>query len=244
LVLAAAPTSLHVLDSTDPVALDALVAILADDLPTGRDPMREHLRALFEDVVLVAVSLGLTSEEPATHLSWFLQVLAAAGLPIKRYALALTVPGSRLEEAAALEGVDARPVYLAGRVGLPGRMSAPGTSVFLLRHYRIFRVDGTGRDGTPHQVVGFYEPLPDHERGQAAIALLREWALTELISPVPDDTMTRHFGRIIDYFSGTGDNPCPAELALTSVRRLHAWAGLGFMEHGTDSDSVLGSDGR
>jgi hypothetical protein len=55
--------------------------------------------------------------------------------------------------------------------------------------------------------------------------------------------MTRHLGRIIDYFSGTGDNPCPAELALTSVRRLHAWAGLGFMEHRTDSDHVLGSDG-
>jgi hypothetical protein len=98
----------------------------------------------------------------------------------------LTVPGSRLEEAAALEEIDARRVYLAGRAGLPGRMSASGTSVFLLRRYRIFRVDGTGPDGTPQQVVGFYEPLPDHKRGQAAIALFREWALTERISRVPD----------------------------------------------------------
>jgi hypothetical protein len=50
-------------------------------------------------------------------------------------------------------------------------------------------------------------------------------------------------GRTIESFSGTGDNPCPAELAQTSVRRLHAWAGLGFTEHGIDSDHVLGSDG-
>jgi hypothetical protein len=227
--------SLHVLNSTDPVALDALVAGLADakDLPTSRDRTREHLRALFEDVVLVAGSLGLTSQEPATHLSWFLQVLTAACLLAKRHALVLMVPGSRLEEAAALEGVGVRPAYLAGRPGLPGRMSVPATFVFLLGRYRIFRVDGIGPDGTPHQVVRRYEPLPDHGRGEAAIALLREWALTELISPVPDDTMTRNCGRIIDYFSGTGDNPCLAQLALTSVRRLHAWAGLGFMEHAT-----------
>ena len=129
----AAP-AVHVLDSTDPVAIDALVARLAvgKNLQADRLLRPEDLRALLRDVVLVAVSMGLTSEEPATHLSWFLELLAAARLPAARHAVVLTVPGSRLEEAAEREGLDARPVFLRNRGGLPGRMSAPGTSVFLL----------------------------------------------------------------------------------------------------------------
>jgi hypothetical protein len=125
--------AVHLLDSTDPAAIDALVARLAEakDLPQGAPPA-EHARALLCDVVLVAVSLGVTSEEPVTHLSWFLGLLAAAGLPVALHALVLTVPGSRLEEAAVREGLEARPVFLADRGGLPGRMSAPGTSVFLV----------------------------------------------------------------------------------------------------------------
>ena len=114
--------AIHLLDSTDPAALDALVAKL------GEGPLRD----LLQDVVLVAVSMGITSEEPASHLAWFLDLLATAGLPPDRHVLVLTVPGSRVEEAAALHGVEARPVFLGGRGGLPGRMSAPGTAVFLL----------------------------------------------------------------------------------------------------------------
>jgi hypothetical protein len=126
--------TVHLLDSTDPAALDALVAWLAEatQLPSDRDPTPEDLHALLRDVVLVAVSLGITSEEPATHLSWFLELLAAAGLSADRHVIVLTVPGSRLEEASALNGVEARPVALANRGGFPGRMSAPGSSVFLL----------------------------------------------------------------------------------------------------------------
>jgi hypothetical protein len=125
--------AVHLLDSTDPAAIDALVARLAETkgLPPGGVSPAEHAHALLHDVVLVAVSLGLTSEEPVTHLSWFLGLLAAAGLPAARHAVVLTVPGSRLEEAAAREGLEARPVFLANRGGLPGRMSAPGTLVFL-----------------------------------------------------------------------------------------------------------------
>jgi hypothetical protein len=129
----AAP-AMHLLDSTDPVAIDALVAQLAvgKNLPADRPLRREDLHALLRDVVLVAVSMGVTSEEPATHLSWVLELLAAARLPAARHAVVLTVPGSRLEEAAERAGLDARPVFLGMRGGLPGRMSAPGTSVFLL----------------------------------------------------------------------------------------------------------------
>jgi hypothetical protein len=125
--------AVHLLDSTDPAAIDALVARLAEakDLPQG-SAVAEHAHALLRDVVLVAASLGLTSEEPVTHLSWFLGLLAAAGLPAARHAVVLTVPGSRLQEAAVREGLEARPVFLADRGGLPGRMSAPGTSVFLV----------------------------------------------------------------------------------------------------------------
>jgi hypothetical protein len=129
----AAP-AMHLLDSTDPAAIDALVARLAvgKNLPADRRPRPEHLHALLRDVVLVAVSMGVTSEEPGTHLSWFLELLAAARLPAARHAVVLTVPGSRLEEAAERAGLDTRPVFLGSRGGLPGRMSAPGTSVFLL----------------------------------------------------------------------------------------------------------------
>jgi len=135
---------------------------------------------------------------------------------------------------------------LSGIIGYPCPPFAPAAAVIdqhdTARRYRIFRVDGTAPDGAPHRVVGFYEPMPGHERGQAAIALFRDWALTELISPIPDDTMTRHFRRIIDHFTGNGDNPCPPELGVTSVRQLHDWAQQGSVEHGSDSDHVLGAD--
>jgi hypothetical protein len=126
--------AVHLLDSTDPAAIDALVARLAEakGLPPSGASLAEHVHALLRDVMLVAVSLGVTSEEPVTHLSWFLGLLAVAGLPPARHLVVLTVPGSRLEEAAVREGLEARPVFLAGRGGLPGRMSAPGTSVFLV----------------------------------------------------------------------------------------------------------------
>jgi hypothetical protein len=126
--------TVHLLDSTDPVALDALLVRLVDgrDAPSDRDPAPTSLRAVLHDVVLVAVSLGVSSEEPVTHLAWFLDLLSIAGLPADRHALVLTVPGSRLEEAAALHGLEARRVSLAGRGGFPGRMSAPASSVFLL----------------------------------------------------------------------------------------------------------------
>jgi glucose-6-phosphate isomerase len=126
--------AVHLLDSTDPAAIDALVARLAEakDLAPSGTVLADHAHALLRDVVLVAVSLGVTSEEPVTHLAWFLGLLAAAGLPAARHAVVLTVPGSRLEDAAVREGLEARPVFLADRGGLPGRMSAPGTSVFLL----------------------------------------------------------------------------------------------------------------
>jgi glucose-6-phosphate isomerase len=124
--------AVHLLDSTDPAAIDALVVRLAEgkDLPLSAPPA-EHAHALLRDVVLVAVSMGVTSEEPVTHLSWFLALLAAAGLSPARHAVVMTVPGSRLEEAAVSDGLEARPVFLGDRSGLPGRMSAPGTSVFL-----------------------------------------------------------------------------------------------------------------
>jgi hypothetical protein len=125
--------ALHLLDSTDPAAIDALVDRLSEekDLPLEGAPLADHAHALLHDVVLVAVSLGVTSEEPGTHLSWFLGLLDHAGLPADRHAVVLTMPGSRLEETAVREGLEARPVFLADRGGLPGRMSAPGTSVFL-----------------------------------------------------------------------------------------------------------------
>jgi hypothetical protein len=130
-----AGVTVHALDSTDPSAADRVLRVLARGKGLPSDPGKlspAHVRTLLADVVLVAVSLGLTTEEPASHLAWFAGLLDAAGLPPGQHALALTIPGSRLEEAARAFGAECHPACPGGGHGYPGRMSAPGTATFLL----------------------------------------------------------------------------------------------------------------
>ena len=146
------------LDSTDPTALNRIVERLAVGkgiaLPQGSeaggrvDTPRfeagegliralhpgdgEVLRALLSDVLLLAVSMGMTSEEPITHLRWFAALIQRAGLPAANHLLVMTLPGSHLDRFAIAHGVPSRPLQLDGRSGTGGRMSAPSTQVFLL----------------------------------------------------------------------------------------------------------------
>ncbi|MGH2504238.1 MAG: hypothetical protein ACRDID_17160, partial [Ktedonobacterales bacterium] len=131
--------TIHPLDSTDPAALNAIVRTLAKakglELPTADVNLLAQpdlLRALLGDVALIAVAMGMTSEEPITHLAWFSEALAAARLPLPDHLRAMSLPGSYLDAWASQRAVPRLPLQLDGGTGTGGRMSAPGTRVFLL----------------------------------------------------------------------------------------------------------------
>jgi hypothetical protein len=107
---------------------------LALPLPDGEDePARAaFLRLLLRDVMMIGVSMGMTSEEPITHLTWFANLLEQANLRPEEHLLVMTLPGSYLDAFAGARRVPSRPLQLDGGAGTGGRMSAPGTRVFLL----------------------------------------------------------------------------------------------------------------
>lgn len=125
--------AVHPLDSTDPAAMNALVQQLmrAHGLESApSDPA--GLRHMLSDVMMVAVSMGMTSEEPITHVQWFTDLLDRAGLRAADHVFVMTLPGSYLDAFAHEHGVPSRPLQPDGGTGTGGRMSAPGTRVFLL----------------------------------------------------------------------------------------------------------------
>ena len=108
----------HPLDSTDPAALNRLLDALGPDLDAA---------------VMVAVSMGMTSEEPITHLRWFHGLLVERGVERPGdHVMVMTLPGSYLDRFAADAGARRVDVQPDGRSDTPGRMSAPSTRVFLL----------------------------------------------------------------------------------------------------------------
>jgi hypothetical protein len=143
--------AIYPLDSTDPAALNEIVRKIAwakdITLPTGQafpdQPGRRKrphpsstplppLSELLSDVMMVGVSMGMTSEEPITHMTWFTELLEKAQLLPKEHLLVMTLPGSYLELFAHERQVPSIPLQLDGGTGTGGRMSAPTTRVFLL----------------------------------------------------------------------------------------------------------------
>ncbi len=129
--------TLHPLDNTDQAALNAIIRAIAAAKGLALPPMSEQvdaafLRALLRDVMMVGVAMGMTSEEPITHLTWFADLLEQAGLPPAEHLLVMTLPGSYLDAFARERQAPTRPLQLDGGTGTGGRMSAPGTRVFLL----------------------------------------------------------------------------------------------------------------
>ncbi len=131
--------TIYPLDSTDPAALNSIVRRIAQSKNVAlphQDARAEAsptmLRALLGDVLMVGVSMGLTSEEPITHLQWFVDLLVPAGLAPAEHLLIMTLPDSYLDRFARDRGVTRRPLQLDGGTGTGGRMSAPATRVFLL----------------------------------------------------------------------------------------------------------------
>ena len=129
--------AIHLLDSTDPAALNAALRAIAGAKGLSLHGSEgagspEALRELLGDVAMIGVSMGMTSEEPITHLEWFTGLLTQAGLPIDQHCLVMTLPGSYLDRFALEHGFPSRPLQLDGGSGTGGRMSAPTTRVFLL----------------------------------------------------------------------------------------------------------------
>jgi hypothetical protein len=150
--------ALYPLDSTDPAALNAIVRRIAlaknlvlptpaagepwsiagppadqgSSLEPGEIGETALLRVLLRDVMMVGVAMGMTSEEPITHLEWFTELLKQAGLRPAEHLLVMTLPGSYLDHFAYEQQVPSFPLQLDGGTGTGGRMSAPSTRVFLL----------------------------------------------------------------------------------------------------------------
>ncbi|HEX9132882.1 MAG TPA: hypothetical protein VF844_11380 [Ktedonobacteraceae bacterium] len=129
--------AIYPLDNTDPAALNEIMRKIAwakdITLPTGQALSdQSFLRALLRDVMMVGASMGMTSEEPITHLSWFTALLEQAQLQLNEHLLAMTLPDSYLDLFARERQVPSIPLQLDGGMGTGGRMSAPTTRVFLL----------------------------------------------------------------------------------------------------------------
>ncbi len=127
---------LYPLDSTDPAALTAIVEALAAAkgivLPElGTQIESAWIRWLLEDVMLIGVSMSKTSEEPLSHLAWFLDLLDQAYLDPQDHVRVMTIKGSVLEQLAHEHDLLILPLFLDERP-LVGRMSAPGSRIFLL----------------------------------------------------------------------------------------------------------------
>jgi hypothetical protein len=123
-LLDGAGVALHPLDSTDPAALNRVLRAISD----GGD-LAEGLRRTF----VVGVAMGMTSEEPVTHLEWLDGLLREHGVADPdRHVAVMTLPGSSLDRFAAARGVRRVDLQLDGGSHTPGRMSAPATRVFLL----------------------------------------------------------------------------------------------------------------
>jgi len=135
--IAADTVAIHPLDSTDPAALNAVLRAIAGAKGLSLHGSEgagspEALRELLGNVAMIGVSMGMTSEEPITHLEWFTGLLTHAGLPTDQHCLVMTLPGSYLDRFALEHGFPSRPLQLDGGSGTGGRMSAPTTRVFLL----------------------------------------------------------------------------------------------------------------
>ena len=150
--------TIYPLDSTDPAALNGIVRKIATAkhlaFPTGEEAFNPtFLRALLSDVMMVGVSMGMTSEEPITHLEWFTDLLNQAGLRPAEHLLVMTLPGSYLDRFANAELAPSRPLQPDGGTGTGGRMSAPATRVFLLPAALYLTIHFPGASGQLRSVL-------------------------------------------------------------------------------------------
>jgi glucose-6-phosphate isomerase len=131
--------TVHPLDSTDPASVNRVLTEIAAtegiDLPaTAVQPerLRAAVRAVLATTMITGVSMGMTSEEPITHLQWFDGLLKDYGVAQpEQHLQVMTLPGSYLDQFARERHARMVPIQLDGESHTPGRMSAPATRVFL-----------------------------------------------------------------------------------------------------------------
>ncbi len=150
--------AIYPLDSTDPSALNDIVRKIAAaknlPLPQAKEqPNPRFLRMLLEDVMMIGVAMGMTSEEPITHLEWFTALLKQADLQPSDHLLVMTLPGSYLDRFAREQQAPSRPLQTDGGTGTGGRMSAPTTRVFLLPAALYLTTSYPGQSGLLRQVL-------------------------------------------------------------------------------------------
>lgn len=123
--------SFHPLDSTDPESVNRTISEIAWMEKANLDSPAD-LRRMLEATAMIGVSMGMTSEEPITHLEWFEGLLRAHGVgPLKDHIQVMTLPGSYLDQFARPRGCPMYPIQLDGENHTGGRFSAPSTGVFL-----------------------------------------------------------------------------------------------------------------
>ncbi len=117
--------SIHPLDSTDPASLNLVLEAIG--APGGKG-----LREALERTMMIGVSMGMTSEEPITHLAWFDALLKEHDVPDPgSHIQVMTLPDSYLDQFARPRGSRMVPIQLDAENHTPGRMSAPATRVFI-----------------------------------------------------------------------------------------------------------------
>ena len=115
----------HPLDSTDPASLNRILHEIG--AANG-----QNLSAVLRETMMIGVSMGMTSEEPITHLAWFDGLLKEHGIPDPgSHIQVMTLPDSYLDQFARPRGSRMVPIQLDAENHTPGRMSAPATRVFL-----------------------------------------------------------------------------------------------------------------
>jgi len=131
--------TVHPLDSTDPAAINRTlreIALLEGiELPRpGGDPdaIAAGLRATLKRTMMIAVAMGMTSEEPITHVTWFWDLMADLGIKQpESHVRVIALEDSYLDKYAADHNVPSYPLMPEGRCNTAGRMSAPVTRVFM-----------------------------------------------------------------------------------------------------------------
>ena len=155
---------IHPLDSTDPAALNALTGALSS----------------LDDTLMIAVALGMTSEEPISHLDWFAGMLRDVGLDPAAHQMVMALPDSYLDRYAREWGLPRMALQLDGGSGTGGRMSAPGTRVFLMPAALYLAGQGRGPGAlgallrtawAAYNLAGAQANLADNQWARLAVAL-------------------------------------------------------------------------
>ncbi len=111
---------LYVLDSTDPVKLDAIVEDIGKR--SGLAP-----REFWKRTLVVAMAMGMTSYEPVANLERIAEAYDAAGVDSRANIYYLTLTGSLLDKFAAARGYRRIALQLDDANSTAGRHSGPLT---------------------------------------------------------------------------------------------------------------------